>query len=479
MPQLELDVYARVSRIGDERQRSPEGQVIDCRARIEERGDRVGQVFVDRGKSAWNPKVKRLEFGLLMERLESGAADGVVVFDLARFSRRPIEGERLIVAAERGLVVLDSEGEYDLLSASGRKHFRDQLAAAAYESDRLSTRVKRGKRLKAGKGETNGTHRPFGFEPDRMTVRESEAAIIREIADRILAGDARDTQDALARELTARGIRTATGREWSSQSLRQTMTSPHINGWVTHRGEKIKQSRPAILDDITAGRLTALYAARRRGRPISTRYLLSGIARCGRCGKPLVGRPRANMRPYDDGSVRRQYWCQYRPAYGGCQGISVDQRALDGRVRDMTVGILADPRHAAAVAAAAAEHADQAAELDRQIAELDELAVALSTRLGRREISLARYDAAVGPLDAELAELRGRREALGAGPEPPPDAAATAESLQVWQRRWGAAVVGERRALIRQALGGRRLVVLPLDRHAPRQFDPARVQILP
>jgi site-specific DNA recombinase len=141
---LILDIYARVSRLGDDRQRSTGGQVEDCEARIAERGAQVGEVHIDSGRSAWNPRVKRPDWERLMSRLEAGATGGVVVFDMARFSRRPIEGERLILAAERGLVVLDSEGEYDLTTANGRKAFRDQLNAAAYESDRLSTRVKRG-----------------------------------------------------------------------------------------------------------------------------------------------------------------------------------------------------------------------------------------------------------------------------------------------------------------------------------------------
>jgi DNA invertase Pin-like site-specific DNA recombinase len=119
-----------------------------------------------------------------MSRLEAGATGGVVVFEMARFSRRPIEGERLILAAERGLVVLDSEGEYDLTTANGRKTFCDQLNAAAYESDRLSTRVKRGKRVKATRGEPNHSWRPFGFEQDGVTVRESESVVLREMVAR-------------------------------------------------------------------------------------------------------------------------------------------------------------------------------------------------------------------------------------------------------------------------------------------------------
>ena len=83
---LELDIDARVSRIGDDRQRSEGGQVEDCERRVKERGARVGEVHIDSGRSAWNPRVKRPAWEGLMARLESGATGGVVVFDMARFS---------------------------------------------------------------------------------------------------------------------------------------------------------------------------------------------------------------------------------------------------------------------------------------------------------------------------------------------------------------------------------------------------------
>jgi DNA invertase Pin-like site-specific DNA recombinase len=105
---------------GDKQQRSTSGQVGACRAVLAERGCRP-RVLVDDGKSAWNPRTVREDWDRLMARLETGAAAGVIVFDLERFSRQPAEGERLIAAAERGLLVLDSDAEFDLTSATGKK----------------------------------------------------------------------------------------------------------------------------------------------------------------------------------------------------------------------------------------------------------------------------------------------------------------------------------------------------------------------
>jgi site-specific DNA recombinase len=473
---LVLDIYARVSRLGDDRQRSTGGQVEDCEVRIDERGARVGEVHIDSGRSAWNPRVMRPAWERLMSRLEAGVTGGVVVFDMARFSRRPIEGERLILAAERGLVVLDSEGEYDLTTANGRKTFRDQLNAAAYESDRLSTRVKRGKRVKATRGEPNHSWRPFGFEQDGVTVRESEAVVLREMVARVLAGE---NQDCIVRDLNQRGVTTTTGHDWSRESLKQLLLRARNAGHVVHNGVVVGHlPGEPILDQQTWERLNSLFASRRRGRPISDVYLCSGIVCCGHCGHRLTGRPRTGLKPYPDGEVRRQYWCQPRAVHGGCGRITVDQRELDRHIGALVVRILADPRHAEAVEAAAKATESKRRPLLAELSDCEHLAEELSGRLGRREITLQRYDVAIAPLDTRIAELRAELAELDSAPPATASPAIEAASREEWTARWNAATVAEQRTLIRQALRNRRIVIAPAVRSSGRpKFDPKRIVI--
>ncbi len=473
---LILDIYARVSRLGDDRQRSTGGQVEDCEARIVERGAQVGEVHIDSGRSAWNPRVKRPDWERLMSRLEAGVTGGVVVFDMARFSRRPIEGERLILAAERGLVVLDSEGEYDLTTANGRKTFRDQLNAAAYESDRLSTRVKRGKRVKATRGEPNHSWRPFGFEQDGVTVRESEAVVLREMVARVLAGE---NQDHIVVDLNQRRVTTSTGGQWSRESLKQLVLRARYVGQVVHNGVVVGHlPGEPILDSETWDRLNTLFASRRRGRPLSDVYLCSGLVYCAHCGHRLTGRPRTSHSPYPDGEVRRQYWCQPRAVRGGCGRITVDQRELDRHVGALVVRILADPRHAKAVEAAAKATEGKRRPLRAELTECEHLAEELSGRLGRREITLKRYDVAMAPLDKRIAELRAELDGLDSVSTAGTDATVEAASREEWTARWNAATVAERRNLIRQALTNRRIVIAPAVRSAGRpKFDPKRIVI--
>ena len=475
MVALNLDIYARVSRLGDDRQRSTEGQVEDCQARIVERGAQVGEVHIDSGRSAWNPRVRRPDWERLMSRLEAGATGGVVVFDMARFSRRPIEGERLILVAERGLLVLDSEGEYDLTTASGRKAFRDQLNAAAYESDRLSTRVKRGKRVKATRGEPNHSRRPFGFEHDGMTVRVPESVVLREMVARVLGGE---SIDHIVCDLNQRGLTTSTGVQWSRTTFKQVVLRARNAGQVIHHGVVVGHlPGEPILDNETWERLNTLFASRRRGRPNSDAYLCSGIVCCGHCGHRLSGRPMVALRPYPDGEVRRQYWCQPRALRGGCGRITIDQRELDRHVGALVVRILADPRHAEALEAAAKATDDKRRPLVAELSECEHLADELSGRLGRREITLQRYDVAMVPLDKRIAELRAELAELDSVPAAVADPAVVTASREEWIARWDAATVAERRSFIRQALANRRIVIAPADPSRPRKFDPRRIVI--
>ncbi|WP_429427715.1 recombinase family protein [Nocardia sp. GAS34] len=471
-----IDIYARVSRIGDERQRSTGGQVDDCQARVAELGAEVGEVFIDEGRSAWNPRVQRKAWDALMKRLESGASGGVIVFDMARFSRRPIEGERLILAAERGLLVLDSEGEYDLSTANGRKTFRDQLNAAAYESDRLSTRVKRGKRVKATRGESNHTHRPFGYERDGTTVRESEAAVIREMVRRILAGE---SMKKIALDLNDRGITTSVGARWSGEKVKRVAANPRNGGYVPYLGENVARTEgPALISESDWDRLTGLLAGQGKGRPATGEYVCSGLVQCGNCGRGLTGRPQYKRAPYPDGTTRRRYICQKRLTGGGCNKVSVDMRLLDTAIGKLVVAILSDPRHAEAMNAAAVATATKRRPVADELARSQELATVLSGRLGRGEISLERYDAAVTPLDRRIDELKVTLEAIDATRVVDDSAKARAESLEVWEARWKAANVGEKRSMFKRALHGKRVKIMPATVRGP-VFDRSRIVVEP
>jgi site-specific DNA recombinase len=463
-----IDVYARVSRLKDKDQTTTASQVAVCRAELGERGLPVGKVHIDDGKSAWDPKVVRKDWEALMARLESGEAGGVIVYDLERFARQLRDGERLVALAERGLVILDSEGSYDLRKPGDKKNFRNAIVAAEYYSDLLRVKVRRGKAAKAHSGEVD-ERRSFGFNSDGVTVDGREAALIRDWAARLLAGE---TQQDLIRELNDTGVPSVRGARWGYTTFRQIMLRPRNIGLIVHNGEVVpgrKLPGEPILDQLTYDRIVALYAARKPGRQPSGRYTLSGLAEC-HCGGPLSGRPVS-------GSTRRQYYCKR------CLHTFVDTRRLDDWAGDFAVRTLSDQEEAEAIEREDREREQQRQALVTEAASIEATLTEIGARLGTGAISLQRHDAICAPLEQRQAGIRAELQELAqATPEPIPQGTRTLQqfdprgyAMMDWLEQWDSGSPAERRALVLRALHGRKLVIGPGQ---DARFDPDRVQVV-
>ena len=414
-----IDIYARVSRLKRDEKREPstEGQVAVCRGRLVDLGLTEGKVLIDPGRSAWNPNVKREAWDELMDRLERGISGGAIMFDLERLTRQPKDGERVIDLAAQGLLILDSESEYDLRTPNGKKAFRDAINAAAYYSDRLSTRSARGKKLKAMTGEPNGSARPFGFEADRVTQRDDEAAIVRDLTRRFLAGE---TQDALVDDLNARGVLTSYGNRWTQPQLGSSSPgNATAAGSCTPTRRRMSPRSSATCRVSRSSRKKTLNVYARCSPPavVAARTRPSTSARHRRMRDAGLRQALAWSPAGEHEAIRRRVGAPpllVRPrTHGGCLRIAVDQRGLDEAAAALAIEILADPRHADAIEATARELESEATRLDTAIAEAESVAEALADRLGRGEITLTRYDIAVRPLDERIVKLKAERNALG------------------------------------------------------------------
>jgi DNA invertase Pin-like site-specific DNA recombinase len=450
-----LDVYCRISQDYDGTLRSVESQEEDCRDAIDENhpGWAVGMVHRDHAKSAWNPTVVREEWNALMARLESGEADGVMVYDLTRFTRKPIEGERLLALAARGVIVASLTTTYNLRTADGRKQFRDAMTAAAHESDKISERSSRGKRKKAKRGKSNASHRGFardGFLPNpvgwevgdpRTPVAPEqlarEQAAVRDAAARLLAGE---SLARIAGEWNAAGLFTVTGKRWDGALVRQLLEAPSLAGLAVHNGVVVGElSGVHALDRETWDALQSHFTSRKRGRPASA-YLLSGIVECGRCGRPLYGRPQTSRNPYPDGSVARGYHCMSRVKEGGCGALTIDQRFADDAVTEAVLAVLGDPRHADRLARRAAKVEEARTALVLELQRLEGDAEALASKVA--SWGFARVNAAMEPMEARMAEVR---EQL-AGMDSPDETAGVDAALA-----WDDATLAQQRAMVKRA----------------------------
>lgn len=282
------------------------------------------------------------------------------------------------------------------------------------------------------------------------------AEAVRWAAEAVLSGW---SLSAVARELDRRGIPTAKGGQWATHNVRSMLTAPTVAGLRVRRGEVLRPGTwQPILDVDTWRQLCA--RLERRPRQPARRYLLSMIARCGRCGHGLTGRmqrrPRRPAVPY--------YFCH--PTTGGCGRVGVMVERLDPLVVDRLIAEL-EQREAFRSAMAEDALAERRRELARALEAVDERQVELARRWAAGRLPAAAWDAAREELDRERARLADELDAL-----PRPTARVTAEEIRTG---WAHLTVEEQRHVL--GLYVDHVVVEPRPRGGNR-FDPTRVQIV-
>ena len=416
-------------------------------------------VYVDNNRSAWRRKAAhRPEFLRMMKVAAAGELAGILIWKLDRFTRAPRDMEDLIELADEHGVVIDGpkSGRIDLTTAQGRQQARGAANQAAAESDNTSERSTRGLYAKAGKGMPMGAGRMFGFDGaekrQRIVIREDEAQVVREMAKRMLAGE---PLQHLAADLNARGLTTTRGNRWTGANLGRVLGQHRYGGKVEMRGRivGIIPGEP-ILDADTYEAVQAMVTSRHRGRRPTGRFVLTGLANCGRCHRTMNGATANRTR-------RRQYRCP--PHLGGC-AMSVDATHLEAMVDAHMIGLLSDPATVTRIAAKDAALGLARAEALNAVENIERQLVDLEVKRANEEIIQAAYDQSKPVYDRRLAKARAALAEVGSAPALAIDA----------QADWADATAEEKRILIRR-FG----VNITVDPPPPgiRRWVPERVRI--
>jgi site-specific DNA recombinase len=278
--------------------------------------------FSDADKTAYRdilaPAPPRPGFDGLLAEMARRPGIGVAAWHADRLGRDPEAGETLARACARGrhLIATRAGGIYDVTTANGLKHWRDDINAAAHEVGHNTERVLEAMAEIRAQGRWGGGRVPFGWRLDRAAVDgdgeplkgvlildEAEAALIREAAVDVLGGL---SLYAVARRWNEAG---AAGRRWTHVTVRQVLTRPLNASLLALGGTVIGEGGwPAILGK-DAHRAICSYLSspsRRVTTGPARRHLLSGIAVCGACGAPLAiggtgSRKQYRCRPHSRG----------------------------------------------------------------------------------------------------------------------------------------------------------------------------------
>jgi DNA invertase Pin-like site-specific DNA recombinase len=375
-PPLRAALYARLSETYDAAESVPT-QLANADKHAERRGWRVVARLKDDGYSAFK-EIRRDDFVNLVEMIERDEIDVVIIRDVDRLTRNLPDWDRFEKAAIAHRVILSAYtgGDLDLSTPEGAYYGGMETLRAKRESAVRSVRVREAHDRIARQGKAAGGGRKwFGYtrvfaNPEetnrrkrvilREEINQQEATALRDAAERVLAGE---TVGSIIREWTAQGIKPPRAQKWEETSLVNMLKSPRLAGLREWQGKTYPAQWPAILDMDTHERLVKLFSdPSRRAHVVGRkRHLLSGVARCGKCGGPLY--------PYGakDGQRAATYRCVTGPAGKGCGGVSVNEDLLEEYVTGAVLDALESPRVQQAVRTGQDANGPRRAELLEEI----------------------------------------------------------------------------------------------------------------
>lgn len=308
--------------------------------------------YVDNDRSATNGK-KRPAYQLMLADIAAGKVGAVVVLDLDRLHRQPIELEQFMkLADQKRLALATCTGDVDLATDNGRLFARIKGAVGMAEVERKGVRQKLALDQRARDGHAWWTSRPFGYDADpdpdhggwwtarRPTKHSStvfntirlhvvEAPLVQAAYVAVLKGD---SLHSIAAGWNKAGVKPPRGTKWRGAQVRQLLLAER-NAGLRHSPDRPDEYiagnwPPIVTEDMWRGVCGILAnPARRYCGSRARKHLLSGIAICGKCKGLLTS-------GVTTGTKHRNYRCIH------CRGIARDAVMVDAMVVEAVVNRL-------------------------------------------------------------------------------------------------------------------------------------------
>lgn len=467
-------ILARISK-KDKRVPKVENQVLICQSIADDEGYVIDpkHIFIDDGIAASGKAIddttleNRPGSRACLEAMRKGQFDVLLAVEGERLARTYLDGMEFIKASVEGNVIwhLDTDGILDPRTPAGEETAVSIFAQGRREGRTRDMRQKRRYDSERATGMPLWGTRPFGYDVDRITIRESEAKHIRDAVSDYLAG--RRSMLRIAKDWNAAGIKTdgmlptdedrkagktvreRKGRDgvvrpvrgiWTATTVRQLLQRDRNAGLLVHDGVTMPNSR--ITPIIEVEQLEALKARAKTGTPLGARAqsLLGGVLRC-ECGAPMHSTISYSQRKHARGNVpagtryeSRIYKCSQSLYDKTRKHASISQKIADELfigfvLLDLFNGTLASPQ-SEDTAAALHSVTERLTANDAAMAHVAEVLFDVSLK------SLhAKAKGQLKALEAERVELKDERDVLLSHAE-------ESGGLDAFMAEWRAGTVG-------------------------------------
>lgn len=287
------DGYGRVSfvgkREGHESYKSPEEQRASIESQAAARGLGLGEVIIEQDVKGDTAASER-ELERLVAKVEAGQSAGLIVWNVARYSRSFLDGvqtaERIMRAGGRLI-----SPEVDTGAPAGRGVLALLLDMAEAEHDRKKATWARTKARAIERGAWPGPA-PFGYTKDaegRLVVEPVTASLVRQTFEQRLGGASLYALVDMLNEARSGGA-SGKGTPWNRATIKKMLGRTMYHGLVRFGDHERRDEALAIVSEADFVAVQRINEKRgegraRRGRgPVS---LLAGSLVCSGCGGPM------------------------------------------------------------------------------------------------------------------------------------------------------------------------------------------------
>ncbi len=314
-PKLKVAAYCRVSTDSEEQATSYEAQVEHYTKVIKGNDEwEFAGIYADDGISGTNTK-KREEFNRMIEDCMSGKIDKVITKSISRFARNTLDCLQYIrQLKEQNIPVYFEKENIDTMDTKGEVLLTIMASLAQQESQSLSQNVKLGIQFRYQQGQVQVNHNRFlGYTKDenkQLIIDPEQAVVVKRIYYEYLEGK---SLIQIARGLEQDEILTAAGKEkWRPETIKKILQNEKYIGdallqktytvdFLTKKRVKntgimpqyyVENCHEAIIPRDLYMRVQEEMSRRgnlRSGktskkRVYSSKYALSSIVCCARCG---------------------------------------------------------------------------------------------------------------------------------------------------------------------------------------------------
>ncbi len=188
------------------------------------------------------PALKRL-----LQDIEDGLVDVIVVYEIDRLSRSLMDFAKLVEIFDRNQVTFVSVTQsFNTTTSMGRLTLNILLSFAQFEREVIGERIRDKFAASRKRGLWMGGHVPLGYDvvERRLIVNPAEAATVRMLFERFLAiGSA----TVLAKMLAAEGVRSKRGNLMDKGTLYKILNNRLYLGFAVHKGTAHDGQHEAII----------------------------------------------------------------------------------------------------------------------------------------------------------------------------------------------------------------------------------------